>query len=124
MDFLHHSSLILSGLIANPSCAYIGPDIGAEQWIIEGKPLAGEVRNSGMGGDFRAPSPEVELKGFVVVVAVVIFSTHIVLALQRNQAKYSLSIKISYKKLAHMIMEAENCYGFLCVSQRPEKLME
>lgn len=78
-----------------------------------------------MGGDFRAPSPQVELTGFiVVVVVVVIFSTHIVLALQRNQAKYSLSIKISYKKLAHMIMEAEKSHGFLCVSQRPEKLME
>lgn len=75
-----------------------------------------------MGGDFRAPSSQIELTGFIVVV--VIFSTHFVLALQRNQAKYSLSIKISYKKLAHMIMETEKSHGFLCASQRPEKLME
>ena len=61
---------------------------------------------------------------FFFLVVVVIFSTHIVLALQRNRAKWSLSIKIYYKKLAHMIMEAEKSHSFLCVSQRPEKLVE
>ena len=37
--------------------------VGAEQWIIEGRLLPGEVRNSCMGGDFRSPSPQNELAG-------------------------------------------------------------
>lgn len=74
-----------------------------------------------MGGDFRSPFPQNELAGvFFFFVIVVIFSTHIVLALQRNRAKQSLSIKIYYRKLVHMIMEAEKSHSFLCVSQRPE----
>lgn len=68
------------------------------------------------------PPHKMNCQGFVVVVA--IFSTHIVLALQKNRGKWSLSIKIYYKKLAHVIMKAEKSQSFLCVSQRPEKLVE
>lgn len=67
---------------------------------------------------------EYGLSGFLFILLfcalLLYFSSHCVSSPEKPRGNRACLSKIYYRKLVHMIMEAEKSHSFLCVSQRPE----